>query len=209
MIIMDDELFNNLSTQSKKFSEFESLLHSFVEELIDAIAALTHYHFYQDNPTIGFLKTFKPDKENIKKVMQSRDYFKIHGYTMCKEIQQIMIDFEDIDIPKGKALKYAKKEYPLYDESWVERQMEYLLKESIVKTPDEKQALQQRIENERAKKADYLEYQKAIHKELKKLVLKHCPHITGISGNGLRQIDYMLREYMYKITENMRRLIDY
>jgi len=199
---MDDELFNNLKTQTKKFSELEGLLNTFVDEFIDVLSVLTQYHLYPGSHSPDSLLA------KIKKDIQSGEYVKIHSYMLCKEIQQILTDFADTDGPKGEQLKYSKKEFPVYDEVWVEQQMQSLLKGSAATPPQDMVVLRQELEKQRVGKAHYLEYQKAIYKELKKLVLKHCPHMTGISGNGLRQIDYMLREYMYKITENIQPLVD-
>ena len=198
---MDDELFNSLNIQSQKFSELESLLNTFVEELSDRVAVLTRDHFYGNQSAAR-------SRDIFKNAMQSGEYIKIYSYMMCKEIQQIIADFTDTDSPAGQQLKYTKKEFPRYDENWIEVRLQSLLKEYGLRTQQERAALRKKVEKERAEKVRYQEYEKAIHKELKRLVLKHCPHITSISGNGLRPIDYMLREYMFKITKSIRPLID-
>jgi hypothetical protein len=205
---MDDAVFDNLYAQSKKFLEFEKLLNSFVEDLTNALALLTQTHFYKDNPDTGLLNKIKKNRKNLKKVLQSQEIYKIYGYMICKEIQQIMNDFAESDNPQGSGLKYVKKEYPLFDQNWVEQQMEEHIKNNKLKTASEKNKLRLKLEKERARKEKHLEFEKAIHNELKKLVLQNCPRITDISGNGLRQIDYMLHAYMLKITESIRPIIE-
>lgn len=188
------DVFENLRKENKKFSEFEKLLNLFVAELIDRLVVLTGCHFNYVT-------------EDIEMEMKSQQYFKMYGYMICKEIQQIVHDLGDDNIPVNNKIKYHKKGYPLYDKSWVEQRIQKLVGESSVKTKKEIAALKTRLEKERVKEERYQKFEKAIHKELKKLVLKHCPYITGISGDGLRQIDYMLQDYMFKISEILRKNI--
>ena len=51
---MDENIFDNLHDEARRFSEFEKLLNHFVEELIENLSGLTLKHFRNNNPCAVF-----------------------------------------------------------------------------------------------------------------------------------------------------------
>ena len=194
----DDEIFN-LFSESRRFLEFEELLREFVKELSNKVSVLAYNSLFRDCPFPGVFAATNHTIDSIREAMQAQDYFNMYGYMIFKEIQRIIDDFSESDIPKRHELKYHKKEHPVYDDAWIEHEMKNFLGEFPINKKRERAHLRRLIEAEIPQKEYCLGVKKTLHAELKRLALKYFPRITDISGDGLRQVDYMLCEFACEI----------
>ena len=90
----------------------------------------------------------------------------------------------------------------------LEEQIKEFEKEFKNLDPNQRSTLRQSLKEDAQIEEFYTNFKISIHKALKKLTLEYFPELPEITGNGIREIDYMLYTYMLMIYENVMSILE-
>jgi len=192
----------------KKHRAFKERQSRFTNELIEIITALTYRHFTTKTSYPHLNIRGELDKNVLKQNILTDEDFKYYGMWIFEELAQIMIDFSDDELLAGIELYYKKIEYPFFTEKTLEEQIKEFEKEFKNLNPSQCSTLHQFLKEDVQIEEFYRNFKISIHKALKKLALEYFPGLPEITGNGIREIDYMLYTYMLMIHENVMIILE-
>jgi len=199
---------NMLDEALKNYRVFKEHRSRFTNELIEIITALTYRHFTTKTSYPHLNIRGKLDKNVLRQNILTDEDFKYYGIWIFEELAQIIIDFSDDERPAGIKRYYKKIKYPFFTEKTLEEQIKEFEKEFKNLTPSQRSTLHQSLKEEVQIEEFYTNFKTSIHKALKKLALEYFPELPEITGNGIREIDYMLYTYMLMINENVMSILE-
>ncbi|MDD5766170.1 MAG: hypothetical protein PHW79_08015 [Candidatus Marinimicrobia bacterium] len=202
-------IFDRMDEHERQYKHFESVRNEFVWDALKSIADTVIAYLFQkvERPELFFDIKMKPEALRNGIVIDNDVKFEVDE--LFETLYDYIADFRDCDAPPGKQLLYRKVEYQLYSEERVQERLAEMEKMSQKPfTPEQYQDFREYCRDETIMRDYQDRYEKTLHDELKRLTVKYYPEIGEITPTGIREIDYILYLTMFRITQEIYKIID-
>ncbi len=203
-----EEFLDRLEKVLRDFEEYQEIKDKFTWELIDRVSLATHQHFSGEKPHPHLeLENPLTESEWRNKIIADKD-FKYYGIWIFEELISCMQDFSDYNNPPDRELQYKEINFPSFTEEELEAKVQRFSRKLGDITPEDVELLRENLREDAIIEEYYTRYKILIHDTLKKLTVDFFPEIMEITADGIREINYLLYQYMLMINDNIMNMLE-
>ncbi len=200
--------FKELDQAYKAMRRQEAHLARFTADLWFKIGTITWEYFSQKVPDSEFLEQITLEADEIHARIAADFDLQRNGIQIFDQLCHDIEDFQNDEMPVGRALRYQKIKYPEFTPAAIEERIKHYGARHQIPNPEKEEILREVFFEQAVVSEYYVNFEIRLYQELKKLTVAHFPELMEISGSGLREIDYLLYDNAYHIGERIIKLLE-